>query len=123
MNNGADSIGAEGWFKQTSKTEKGEKITLLFQRKSGETPRTIGQKFLDFFSGIKRAKNSITLAEAFKGIKNDSVTSFGKNNFNVNLIPEAINKLAPEKPEDLLHTPKPAQEVTHGNYTLKLKDM
>ena len=58
MNNGADSIGAEGWFKQTSKTEKGEKITLLFQRKSGETPRTIGQKFLDFFRASNEPKTA-----------------------------------------------------------------
>jgi hypothetical protein len=120
----ADEISAEGWYKQTNKNEKGEKVTTLFQRAGGEAPRSLGQKIMDFFSGIKRAKESMTAGEAFKGIKEYKGNTSNYGDFlNVNLIPDAINKMAPEKQEDDLHTPKPAQEFKYGNYTLKLEDM
>jgi hypothetical protein len=120
----ADEISSEGWFKQTNKNEKGEKVTLLFQRPGGEAPRSLGQKIIDFFSGIKRAKESMTAGEAFKGIKEyNNNTSNYIDFLNVNLIPDAINKMAPEKKEDDLHTPKPAQEFKYGHYTLKLEEM
>ena len=121
--NSADQISPEGWFKQTTSDSKGNKTTLLFQRKEGETPRSLGQKISDFFSGIKRAKNSTTLGEAFKGIKEyEGKKTYTGGKFAVNLIPGAINILAPEKKKDELHTLKPAQEVKYGNYTLKLED-
>jgi len=119
-----EEISKAGWFKQTSTDSKGNKLTLMFQRKEGELPRSFGQKISDLFSGIKRAKDSETLSEAFQGInefKDKKTCINGK--FNVNLIPDAINKMAPEKKEDELHTPKPAQEFKYGNYTLKLEDM
>jgi hypothetical protein len=79
---------------------------------------------MDIFSGIKRAKESKTAGEAFKGIKAyNGNTSFSSDFLNVNLIPDAINKMAPEKQEDDLHTPKPAQEFKYGHYTLKLEEM
>jgi hypothetical protein len=122
-NSSSGPISSEGWFKQTNKNEKGEKVTTLFQRAGGEAPRSLGQKIMDFFSGIKRAKDSVTLAEAFKGIKDfNSNTSFG-GEFNVNLIPSAIKEMAPKKAEDLLDSAKPAQTFSHREYTLKLEEM
>jgi hypothetical protein len=58
-----DSLTEGTWFKQTTKIN-GVKTTSVFQRP--DKPRDFGQKVIDFFSGIKKAKNSITLCEAFK---------------------------------------------------------
>lgn len=118
-----DEISPEGWFKQTSSDFKGNKTTLLFQRTGGETPRSFLQKISDFFSGIKRAKNSITLGEAFKGIKVYEKNTYTNGKFAANIIPEAINIMTPKESKDLLDTPKPAQEFKYGNYKLKLEDM
>ena len=114
MNTGGEAINANNWFKQT-KTADGVKTTTLFQRSN--KPRDLSQKFVDFFSGIKKAKDSTTLAEAFKSINSKS-SIIGK--FNVNLIPEAINKMAPEAPKDLLDKGKPSTEITGNGYKLSL---
>jgi len=110
-----EDISAERWFKQTTKT-KGVKTTTLFQRDA--KPRSVGQKVIDFFSGIKKAKDSITLGEAFKCIQGN--TSFGKD-FNVNLIPQAIEKLRGMPAEDLLDTAKGPSTMQSGKYTLGLE--
>jgi hypothetical protein len=110
-----EDISAERWFKQTTKT-KGVKTTTLFQRDA--KPRSVGQKVIDFFSGIKKAKDSITLGEAFKCINQN--TSFGKD-FNVNLIPQAIEKLRGMPAEDLLDTAKGPSTMQSGKYTLGLE--
>ena len=112
-----EDISAERWFKQTTKT-KGVKTTTLFQRDA--KPRSVGQKVIDFFSGIKKAKDSITLGEAFKCINKN--TSFGKNfNFNVNLIPGAIETLRGMPAEDLLDTAQGPSTMQSGKYTLGLE--
>lgn len=118
-----DEISPEGWFKQTTSDSKGNKTTLLFQRADGEIPRSFSQKISDFFSGIKRAKNSITVGEAFKGIKEYDNKTYMGGKFSVNLIPDAIKKMSPKESKDLLDPPKPAKEFTNGKYTLKLEEM
>ena len=74
--------------------------------------------FLDFFFGIKKAKDSITLGEAFKSV--NSNTSFGRD-FNVNLIPTAINMMRATPPEDLLDTSKGSSTLANGKYILQLE--
>jgi hypothetical protein len=118
-----EEINEQGWYKQTTSHINGNKTTLLFQRKEGEAPRTLVQKISDFFSGIKRARNSTTLGEAFKGIKKYNENTYQLGKFNVNLIPDAINKMAPEEPKDLLGKPKPAKEFVYKEYKLKLEGM
>ena len=100
---------------KTTKTN-GVKTTRLFQRDA--KPRSIGQKIIDFFSGVKKAKDSITLGEAFKCI--NKKTAFGRD-FNVNLIPQAIEKMRPKPAKDLLDTPGPAKTLSISNYTLGLE--
>lgn len=108
-------VSAEGWFKQTIKIN-GTKTTILFQREA--KPRSVGQKIADFFFGIKKAKDSITLGEAFKSV--NSNTSFGRD-FNVNLIPTAINMMRAKPPEDLLDTSKGSSTLATGKYILQLE--
>ena len=104
------------WFKQTTKIN-GVKTTSVFQRP--DKPRDFGQKVIDFFSGIKKAKNSITLCEAFKGI--DKNTTFA-GKFNENLIPQAIERLRAQPAEDLLDTAKSASTLSVGKYRLSLDE-
>ncbi len=111
-----DQISGDNWFKQTSKLADGSKSTVLFQRNE---PRSLGQKIMDFFSGVKKAKDSVTLSEAFKCITKD--TSMG-GKFNVNLIPTAIRQLQPKAPEDLLDTSTQAAPLKYGNYQVRLED-
>ncbi len=111
-----NEINGDNWFKQTTKSANGSKTTVLFQRTE---PRSLGQKVMDFFSGIKKAKDSVTLSEAFKSIHD--ITSMGEK-FNVNLIPTAIQRLQSRQPEDLLDTPKQAAPLRYGDYQLGLEE-
>lgn len=94
------------WFKQTSNIN-GVKTTTLFQRDN--KPRSLGQKLIDFFSGIKKAKDSVTLTEAFKCINKN--TEFA-GRFNENLIPQAVDKLRSS----------PNGQLQSGKYTLQLDE-
>jgi len=111
-----DNLTEGTWFKQTTKIN-GVKTTSVFQRP--DKPRDFGQKVIDFFSGIKKAKNSITLCEAFKCINKN--TSFA-GKFNENLIPAAVEKLRAQPAEDLLDTAKSASTLSVGKYTLSLDE-
>ncbi len=111
-----DQLTEGKWFKQTTKLN-GVKTTTLFQR--DDKPRTVGQKIIDFFSGIKRAKDSVTLTEAFKCISKN--TEMG-GKFNENLIVPAVQQLRAKPAEDALDTAKPASVIRSGNYTLGLEE-
>ncbi len=111
-----EAVSGENWFKQTTKTD-GVKTTTLFQREN--KPRSLGQKIIDFFSGIKKAKDSVTLTEAFKCI-NKNTELGGK--FNENLIPRAIEQMRSRPAEDMLDSPKAATSLSSGKYTLSLDE-
>ncbi len=59
-----------------TKTEKndGVKTTTVFQRDASSQPKNIGEKILqkmtDLFSGVKKAKNSVTLLKAAQDLQN-----------------------------------------------------
>jgi hypothetical protein len=101
-----DQLTKGTWFKQTTKTA-GVKTTTLFQR--ADKPRSFGQKIVDFFSGIKKAKDSVTLTEAFKCINKN--TEFA-GRFNENLIPQAV-KMLQDDPNKVLES---------GKYRLELNE-
>jgi hypothetical protein len=58
------------------KTEKNDGITTttVFQRDASSQPKNIGEKILqkmtDLFSGVKKAKNSVTLLKAAQDLQN-----------------------------------------------------
>ena len=60
-------------YKRTEKND-GVKTTTVFQRDASSQPKNIGEKILqkmtDLFSGVKKAKNSVTLLKAAQDLQN-----------------------------------------------------
>ena len=82
-------------YKKTEKND-GIKTTTVFQRDASSQPKNIGEKILqkmtDLFSGVKKAKNSVTLLKAAQDLQNSghieksyNLTTQNKSNKSIRL--------------------------------------
>jgi hypothetical protein len=91
-------------YKRTEKKD-GVKTTTVFQRDASSQPKNIGEKILqkmtDLFSGVKKAKNSVTLLKAAQDLQNSgcidksyNLTTQNKSNKSIRLNTNFLTNIA-----------------------------